>query len=339
MKLVVIPVAVASLGLMMFPVLFASGDGPGGGCTGNAQIDVVLATIRTVESSGDYTVRSAGSTASGAYQFLDSTWAGFGGYPRAWEAPPDVQDARAAADVSGILEANHGDVNAVPMSWYIGHVPPVDSAEWDTVPYPDAGNVLTPRQYVERWLAEYAKHATPDGAAMSVCTPGGAIAPNADGYAIPGPPELFGVAAVNEPHHDYPAWDWLLPEGTPIYAIRGGRVTTVQYWPFNWWDRGCGVDATGCKLCGIGVTIEDDEGTHWAYCHGVAVHVNEGDTITAGTQILSSGNTGSSGAPHVHIQIITSDGVLRCPQPLLRALRMRVSFERSGTLATHGCSY
>lgn len=43
----------------------------------------------------DYRNQNPSSTASGAWQFLDSTWAGYGGYSRAMYAPPAVQDAKA----------------------------------------------------------------------------------------------------------------------------------------------------------------------------------------------------------------------------------------------------
>jgi hypothetical protein len=118
-----------------------------------AEMGAILATIRSMESGGDYTVTITTSTASGAYGFLDSSWGGYGGYARAKDAPPEVQDAKAAEHAAFILARNGGDVSTIPVSWYIGHVPV--GAEWDTVPRPDAGNRLTPREYQQRWMARY----------------------------------------------------------------------------------------------------------------------------------------------------------------------------------------
>ncbi len=132
---------------------YVVGASPAAACTQIAgPLALALTTIRTLESAGNYQAQSAVSTASGAYQFLDSTWNGYGGFPRACNAPPAVQDARAAAAVSAILAANGGDVGAIPVVWYLGHVPAPLSAEWDALP---RGNRLTPRQYQAVWLALY----------------------------------------------------------------------------------------------------------------------------------------------------------------------------------------
>ena len=126
------------------------------GLSSCSDIGAVLATIRQMESGGDYTVRAAGASASGAYQYIDSTWNDYGGYPSAWMAPPAIQDARAMADVSRLL-ANGGNVASIPIAWYwpraLSH-----PEDLDTVPRPDAGNRLTVRQYQQRWLAELAAH-------------------------------------------------------------------------------------------------------------------------------------------------------------------------------------
>jgi muramidase (phage lysozyme) len=47
------------------------------------------------ESGGNITAQNPTSTASGKWQFLDSTWGGYGGYAKARYAPESVQDDRA----------------------------------------------------------------------------------------------------------------------------------------------------------------------------------------------------------------------------------------------------
>jgi len=119
-----------------------------------AELGAILATIRAMETGGNYTTQVTSSTASGAYGFLDGSWGGYGGYARARDAPPEVQDAKAAELATYILNRNNGDVSTIPVSWYIGHVP--IGAEWDTVP-PVGANTITPREYQTRWLRMYAR--------------------------------------------------------------------------------------------------------------------------------------------------------------------------------------
>jgi hypothetical protein len=62
------------------------GGGGGGSCDPGS--------IVQRESKGDPNAVNPSSGAGGKYQFLPSTWSGYGGYSRAQDAPESVQDER-----------------------------------------------------------------------------------------------------------------------------------------------------------------------------------------------------------------------------------------------------
>lgn len=337
------------LSITLLPVVLAGGDpAPFTGCgLYDGPIDTILATIRHLESGDDYIAEAAGSTASGAYQFIDSTWNGYGGYRHAADAPPNVQDARAIDLVQQTLDEHDGNVTAVPVVWYIGHLPAADSPVWDRIPAPAAGSTLTPREYQSKWIEQFQRLLgdDPDDANVVAVEPGscvgGSITPIADGWSLPGPRQLIDddPGALNAPHHDYPAWDWPIPSNTPIYAVRGGRVVVTRYWPYNWWEQGCGEnERDDCSTCGVGLTIVGDANTRWTYCHGTNLTVADNAIIEAGQQIMWSGNTGRSGTPHLHLEIRAA-GSRRCPQPLLASLHTNGLGIDPAELERSGCSF
>ena len=97
------------------------------------------------------------------------------------------------------------------------------------------------------------------------------------------------------------AIDWLMPEGTPVLAARGGIVA-------GFWDRS---DKGGPDPALRGqenfLWIEHDDGTLGQYVHlqkgGVLVEV--GQRVEAGDRIALSGNSGYSTRPHLHFHVST----------------------------------
>jgi murein DD-endopeptidase MepM/ murein hydrolase activator NlpD len=141
-------------------------------------------------------------------------------------------------------------------------------------------------------------------------------------YVLPIDRSLVTPADLARPHHDYSAWDGGLPYGTPIHSIERGYVTRTF----------------GSGACGIGVEVRGVGGSLATYCHGSATHVVAGTYVEAGDVIMSSGNTGHSTGPHLHLEITNPAGALLCPQPLL------LSWYSGGEMApvsapSTGCSY
>ena len=75
----------------------ATGSRSGGGGPRRSSCGDALACIRQCESHGNYGAVSSGGTYRGAYQFSQSTWEAMGGTGDPAAAPPEEQDARAAA--------------------------------------------------------------------------------------------------------------------------------------------------------------------------------------------------------------------------------------------------
>lgn len=85
-------------------------------------IDAFMAAIRQIESGGNYTVLGPPTPygrASGAYQFLDSTWGGYGGFTRAADAPPAMQDERARQLMTQYFN-QFGSWDLVAIAWHAG---------------------------------------------------------------------------------------------------------------------------------------------------------------------------------------------------------------------------
>lgn len=148
----------------------------------------------------------------------------------------------------------------------------------------------------------------------------------ADGlYAFPLPHDTVTLAQIRRSHHDYPASDLAVPEGTPIYAAHPGTVASV-YEP-----------CPSCK-CGWGLTVTGLDNHRYTYCHGTQVAVEPGDEVTAGQLIMTSGNTGNSETPHLHFQIRNPNETLVCPQTPLEAWWSGIGLSPA-TAGLTGCTH
>ena len=201
---------------------------------------------------------------------------------------------------------------------------------WAATSSPPASTRRNGSRVYDDKLAAGGDTADPPTASTGAAGPRGPI--SADGrWALPAPTTPSHRGTLDDPHHDYPAWDFLIPEGTPIYAITDGIVVTTQHWNGNWWRAGCGHAGApaGCNTCGNGLTIQTADGLRHTYCHNQRLHVNDGDPIVAGQHIADSGDTGRSGAPHLHLELRLNDRQ-HCPQPLLAALYHQRAHPRPG---------
>lgn len=269
-------------------------------------VGVAMATTRWLESGNRYDARASGSTASGAYQILDSTWNGYGGYPRAVLAPPEVQDQFAYEAFTALLKRHGNDVSTIPVSWYIGHVP--QGAEWDTVPHPEAGNRLTPRQYQAKWMKKFFSLLS-EGAPVYLPSDTEALIP-AIAFPVLGPVEF-----VDDWHFErdggarrHEGLDLLGYEGQPIRAVFDGVITVIDD------------DPSG--IAGNGLRLTRDDGLYANYFHlsdsetgPVHSSLEVGSRVRAGQIIGFMGSTGNAGIPHLHFELRTAEREPMAPYP------------------------
>jgi murein DD-endopeptidase MepM/ murein hydrolase activator NlpD len=96
--------------------------------------------------------------------------------------------------------------------------------------------------------------------------------------------------------------DIAVPEGTPVHAMKAGRVT------FTGTMRGYGLT----------VILDHGGGLQTLYAHLSSIEVHDGDRVQDRQVIGLSGATGDATAPHLHFEIRMS-GHPHDPVPLLGA--------------------
>ena len=117
-------------------------------------VDLVRAGIREQESGGNYKANNpssaGGKGAWGAYQYIDTTWAGRYGVLHASDATPEQQDAAANLDLTD-LYVLLGDWDRVIVAWFQGpKVAAADKSTWTVKLQPYNP---TPQEYLDKVLA------------------------------------------------------------------------------------------------------------------------------------------------------------------------------------------
>ncbi|HEU5125387.1 MAG TPA: M23 family metallopeptidase [Verrucomicrobiae bacterium] len=125
--------------------------------------------------------------------------------------------------------------------------------------------------------------------------------------------QAFGGSFSHKGSNKY-AIDWKMPEGTTVYAARGGEVVKIKD------DSDIGGGSLAYDRFNNYVLIRHSDGTLGHYCHlkKGGVKVVPGQIVHAGDPIALSGNTGFSSGPHLHFAVFKAvDGKHRESLPIV----------------------
>lgn len=121
----------------------------------NGSVDRFLQVLAFQESGGNITAQAGTSSASGKYQYIDSTWRSrasiygpAGQYARAKLAPEEVQDAVTYIEYTQKFRSMNNDLFKLAVSHFLPAAL-TDPTKLDVVP---PGNRITPRQYADKLI-------------------------------------------------------------------------------------------------------------------------------------------------------------------------------------------
>ena len=116
---------------------------------------------------------------------------------------------------------------------------------------------------------------------------------------------LFPVPNSSEITQEYSAEhkaiDIAASSGSPVYAAEDGAVSYVQIWDGSY-------DTTGMMSYGHMVEIRHADGNTTLYAHLSEINVQQGEKVVRGQRIGRVGSTGNATGPHLHFEVITSEG-------------------------------